>query len=173
MAYLIEQVGALCARKDLPLPDRPTIEARVDCIDRRTVALKRKDANDVKAPKAMSEEYASSGPLDVVQIDHTEVDVFLVNETTRKTTDKRPSPMLAIDVFTCLVVGFHLSIAQPFRISLGLCMLNAVYDKSAWSKCQSARKTVCWRLDASALVGTYRESALEKPRDLAERRLRA
>ena len=35
MTYLIEQVRARCAQKDLPLPDRRTIKARVDRIDRR------------------------------------------------------------------------------------------------------------------------------------------
>ena len=46
--------------------------------------------------------------------------------------DKRPWPTLAIDVFTRMVVGFHLSMDKPSRVSLGLCMLNAGYDKSAW-----------------------------------------
>jgi putative transposase len=132
MTYLIEQVRARCAQKGLPLPDRRTIKARVDRIDRRTVALKRKDAKGVKATKTVPGQYVTSRPLEVVQIDHTEVDVFLVDETTRKTMDKRPWLTLAIDVFTRMVVGFHLSMDKPSRVSLGLCMLNAVYDKSAW-----------------------------------------
>jgi hypothetical protein len=33
-----------------------------------------------------------------------------------------------------MVVGFHLSMDKPARVSLGLCMLNVVYDKSAWLK---------------------------------------
>ena len=132
MTYLIEQVRARCAQIGLPLPDRRTIKARVNRIDRRTVALKRKDARGVKATTALSGEYVTSRPLEVVQIDHTEVDVFLVDETTRKTMDKRPWLTLAIDVFTRMVVGFHLSMDKPSRVSLGLCMLNAVYDKSAW-----------------------------------------
>jgi putative transposase len=132
MTYLIEQVRARCAQQGLPLPDRRTIKARVDRIDRRTVALKRKDANGVKATKAVPGQYVTSRPLEIVQIDHTEVDVFLVDETTRKTMDKRPWLTLAIDVFTRMVVGFHLSMDKPSRVSLGLCMLNAVYDKSAW-----------------------------------------
>jgi putative transposase len=132
MTYLIEQVRARCAQKGLPRPDRRTIKARVDRIDRRTVALKRKDAKGVKATKTVPGQYVTSRPLEVVQIDHTEVDVFLVDETTRKTMDKRPWLTLAIDVFTRMVVGFYLSIDKPSRVSLGLCMLNAVYDKSAW-----------------------------------------
>jgi putative transposase len=132
MTYLVEQVRARCAQKGLPLPDRRTIKARVDRIDRRTVALKRKDAKGVKATKAVPGQYVAARPLEVVQIDHTEVDVFLVDETTRKTMDKRPWLTLAIDVFTRMVVGFHLSMDKPSRVSLGLCMLNSVYDKSAW-----------------------------------------
>ena len=78
MTYLIEQVRARCAQKGLPRPDRRTIKARVDRIDRRTVALKRKDAKGVKATKAVPGQYAASRPLEVVQIDHTEVDVFQI-----------------------------------------------------------------------------------------------
>ncbi len=132
MTYLIEQVRARCAQQGLPLPDRRTIKARVDRIDRRTVALKRKDAKGVKATKAVPGQYVTSRPLEIVQIDHTEVDVFLVDEMTRKTMNQRPWLTLAIDVFTRMVVGFDLSMDKPSRVSLGLCMLNAVYDKSAW-----------------------------------------
>jgi transposase-like protein len=131
LTFLIEQIRARCAQKNLPLPDRRTIKARVDRIDRRTVSVKRKDAKGVKATKAVPGRFAASRPLEIVQIDHTEVDVFLVDETTRKTMDKRPWLTLAIDVFTRMVVGFHLSMEKPSRVSLGLCMLNAVYDKSA------------------------------------------
>jgi len=38
MTYLIEQVRARCAQKGLPLPDRRTIKARVDRIDRAVIA---------------------------------------------------------------------------------------------------------------------------------------
>ena len=60
MTYLIEQVRARCAQIGLPLPDRRTIKARVNRIDRRTVALKRKDARGVKATTALSGEYVTS-----------------------------------------------------------------------------------------------------------------
>ncbi len=134
MTYLIEQVRARCRRAELPPPDRRTIKARVERIDRRVAALKRKDSKGVKATKAVPGQYAASRPLEVVQIDHTEVDLFLVDETTRKAMTARPWLTLAIDVFTRMVVGFHLSMDKPSRVSIGLCMLNAVYDKSAWLK---------------------------------------
>lgn len=31
-----------------------------------------------------------------------------------------------------MVTGFYLSLDPPSRISVGLCMLHAVYDKTAW-----------------------------------------
>ena len=43
------------------------------------VALKRKDSKGVKATKAVPGQYVASRPLEVVQIDHTEVDLFLVD----------------------------------------------------------------------------------------------
>jgi putative transposase len=134
MTYLIEQVRARCARAELPLPDRRTIKARVDRIDRRVAALKRKDSKGVKATKAIPGQYVASRPLETVQIDHTEVDLFLVDETTREAMSVRPWLTLAIDVCTRMVVGFHLSMDRPSRVSIGLCMLNAVYEKSAWLK---------------------------------------
>ena len=134
MTYLIEQVRARCGRAELPAPDRRTIKARVDRIDRRAAALKRKDSKGVKATKPVPGQYVVSRPLQVVQIDHTEVDVFLVDETTRVAMGVRPWLTLAIDVFTRMVVGFHLSMDKPSRVSIGLCMLNAVYDKSGWLK---------------------------------------
>ena len=76
MTYLIEQVRARCARAELPLPDRRTIKARVDRIDRRVAALKRQDSKGVKATKAIPGQYVASRPLETVQIDHTEVDLF-------------------------------------------------------------------------------------------------
>ena len=102
-----------------------------------TGAWRRSNAKTARASKRQRRspgQYVASRPLEVVQIDHTEVDLFLVDETTRKAMSVRPWLTLAIDVFTRMVVGFHLSMDKPSRVSIGLCMLNAVYDKSAWLK---------------------------------------
>jgi hypothetical protein len=169
MTYLIEQVTARCAQKGLPLPDPRTIKARVDRIDRRTVALKRKDAKGVKATKAIPGEYAASQPLEVVQIDHTEVDVFLVNETTRKTMDKRPWLTLAIDVSR---VGRRVSFvhgqavphfARPLHIEGGIRQERVVEVSIGAQDCLLASRCVgfgrhpavrpLWRSRAASLSG--------------------
>ena len=66
MTYLIEQVRARCERSERALPDRRTIKARVDRIDRRVAALKRKDSKGAKATKAVPGQYVASRPLEVV-----------------------------------------------------------------------------------------------------------
>jgi len=114
------------------LPDRRTVKARVDAIDRRVRALKRRDKKGITATRAVPGEYTAVRPLEVVQIDHTQVDLFLVDEITRKPMESRPWLTLAVDIFTRMVTGFHLSLDPPSRVSVGLCMLHAVYDKTAW-----------------------------------------
>ena len=84
-------------------PDRRTIKARVERIDRRVAALKRKDSKGVKATKAAPGQYVASRPLEVVQLDHTEVDLFIADETTRKAMTARPWLTLATDVFNRMV----------------------------------------------------------------------
>jgi len=132
LTYLVEQVHARFAERGWPLPDRRTVKARVDAIDRRVRALKRRDRQAIKATRAVPGEYAASRPLEVVQIDHTQVDLFLVDEITRKPMQSRPWLTLAVDVFTRMVTGFHLSLDPPSRVSVSLCLLHAVYDKTAW-----------------------------------------
>jgi putative transposase len=132
LTYLVEQIHARFAAKSWPLPDRRTIKARVDRIDLRKRALKRKDDKAIKATKAVPGEYSASRPLEIVQIDHTQADIFLIDEITRRPMQDRPWLTLAIDVFTRMITGFHLSLDPPSRVSISLCMLHAVYDKTAW-----------------------------------------
>jgi len=39
---------------------------------------------------------------------------------------------LAIDVFSRVVTGFHVSMNAPSRVSVGLCLLNSIFDQTAW-----------------------------------------
>jgi putative transposase len=66
-----------------------------------------------------------------VQIDHTEVDVMVVDEQSREPMG-RPWITLAVDVLTRMVTGFYLGLEAPSRVSIGLCLLHAVYDKTVW-----------------------------------------
>jgi putative transposase len=133
LAYLVGQVHLRFAQQGWPFPDRRTVKARVDEIERRVAAHKRRDAAAIKATTPVPGQYKASRPLEVIQIDHTLVDLVVVDEETR-TPLKRPWLTLAIDVFTRMIAGFYLSMDPPSLLSVSLCLLHAVYDKAAWLK---------------------------------------
>jgi putative transposase len=68
------------------LPDRRTIRARVLAVPERTRALRRSDTTGVKAttPTPKPGTLAATRPFEIVQIDHTEVDVVGVDEANRQ-----------------------------------------------------------------------------------------
>jgi putative transposase len=67
----------------------------------------------------------------VVQMDHSPVDVIVVDEISR-TPIGRPSLTLAIDVFTRCIVGMLLSLEAPSATSVGLCLAHTACKKDAY-----------------------------------------
>ena len=70
-------------------------------------------------------------PLSVVQIDHTPVDLILVDEYYRKPY-KRPWLTVAIDVYSRMVLGFYLSFEAPGALGTGICIANSILPKEMW-----------------------------------------
>lgn len=68
-------------------------------------------------------------PLDLVEIDHTQVDVFIVLPSGKA---YRPWITLAIDTYSRMVLGFFLTMDEPSRLSVGLCLYRAMTPKSGW-----------------------------------------
>lgn len=73
----------------------------------------------------------AAAPLDIVQIDHTKVDVTVVDPVTRLPIG-RPTLTLAIDVCTRMAMGFYLSLEPPSLTAMALCLTHCVIDKTAW-----------------------------------------
>lgn len=70
-------------------------------------------------------------PLAVVQIDHTPLDIILVDDMNRRPIG-RPWITLAIDVFSRMVTGFYLSLDPPGALSTGLCIAHSILPKEKW-----------------------------------------
>jgi putative transposase len=58
-----------------------------------------------------------------VQMDHTKVDVTVVDPITRLPVG-RPTLTLAIDVATRMAIGFHLSLDPPSLTAVALCLTH-------------------------------------------------
>ena len=72
-------------------------------------------------------------PLDLerVQIDHTRIDVVVVDEGDRLPIG-RPWLTLAIDVASRVVLGFSVSLEGPSVVSVALTLVHAVLPKDLW-----------------------------------------
>lgn len=130
-ARLVHEVRVRCHQEGLEPPNWRTIRRRMIEIDPRTRAKRRGDAAVLKATEATPGSYTASKPLEVVQIDHTKVDVIVLDDETGEPRG-RPWLTLAMDVFTRMVTGFHLGMDAPSRLSISLCLLHATHDKTAW-----------------------------------------
>lgn len=130
LSQLIERIGERCHAAGRPVPNWRTIHARIEALDPLVRARKRQELSDFARLQAVPGGLEAPRPLDIVQIDHTPVDVIVVDPEGRQTAG-RPWLTLAIDVHTRMVLGYNLSFEAPSVISVGLCLLNAVFDKSA------------------------------------------
>ena len=129
---LLKEIRRRCHGLQLKPPGRWAVTARLlakpqsEVIARR---LGRKAARDRFSPVMGSLE--PKWPLSLVQIDHTLVDVIVVDSVTRVPI-QRPWLTLAIDVYSRCVVGFHLSLEPPSATSVALCIAHAVLSKLPW-----------------------------------------
>ena len=67
-------------------------------------------------------------PLEQVQIDHTVIDLVVVDARDRQPIG-RPYLTLAIDVFTRCVLGMVVTLEAPSAVSVGLCLAHVACDK--------------------------------------------
>ncbi len=74
-------------------------------------------------------EYRAEARLDVVQLDHTVVDVVVVDEITRQAID-RPILTPAIDVCTRAVTGFYLALVYPSTLRPAFVFLSRSWRKT-------------------------------------------
>jgi putative transposase len=75
----------------------------------------------------------STKPLELVQIDHTLVDIMVVDEVQRESMG-RPWVTIAFDVATRVVLAFILSLNPPSATSVGLALSMAALPKDRWLK---------------------------------------
>ncbi|MBB3967344.1 transposase family protein, partial [Rhizobium metallidurans] len=76
-------------------------------------------------------EYTADYAFQVVQIDHTLVDLFIVDSFHRRPL-QRPWLTLAIDIASRMVAGFHISLESPSSTSVALVVQQLVLPKEPW-----------------------------------------
>jgi putative transposase len=128
-----DEVIRRCSKAGLYVPHRNTIRNRILSIPGEIAMSKR------LGTKASAEHYrplegnfpGADWPLSVTQIDHTKLDIILVDDIDRRPVG-RPWITINMDVFSRMVTGFYVSFDPPGALSTGLCLANSILPKDAW-----------------------------------------
>ncbi len=125
---IYEKIVFQCQSIDKQPPTKNTIRNRIKSIHPKLIAKHRRGLR-VNETRGMPNSFPEvKMPLDIIQIDHTKVDVMLVDEETRQDIG-RPYITVAIDVYSRMIYGFYISLEAPNYFSVGQCLLNAILPK--------------------------------------------
>lgn len=129
-ADVVREVYRRCREAQIVPPSPGTIRVRVGAVE-IPMAMRargyRDQARNRFAP-IRSQFPGGNHPLDVVQIDHTPLDIICVDEKYRIPLG-RPFLTLATDVYSRMVVGFYLSFNDPASMSISLCIAHGMLPK--------------------------------------------
>lgn len=129
----VVEVMRRCQQRGIEAPSASTVRARIARVperDRLRGRGYREKAKNKFMPTAGKFPNADF-PLAVVQIDHTPVDIILVDDAHRKPIG-RPWITLAMDVYSRMVVGYYLSFDAPSETSVAMCVAQAALPKEEW-----------------------------------------
>ncbi|XUY29992.1 Mu transposase C-terminal domain-containing protein (plasmid) [Agrobacterium sp. rho-8.1] len=127
-----DHVRVICRQRNLSAPSWKAVKTRIDQSDRQTLTKAREGASAARQRYTpVVDEYSAGHAMEIVQIDHTLVDLFVVDAVNRQPL-QRPWLTLAIDVASRMVAGFHLSLEHPSSTSVALAIRQMVLLKASW-----------------------------------------
>lgn len=129
-AQIVEKIQKYCFERQIDAPSESTIRRRLhdlSLIQRQ----KRGEDIDISTDPIIGNFPKVDYPLSVIQIDHTLVDIILVDPIDRLPIG-RPYVTIAIDIYSRCIAGFVLSLEAPSAVSVGLCLTHVAMDKETW-----------------------------------------
>ena len=121
------EVRRRCAQVGIPAPSRTTVTRRLVAHYEEQAALLASRPDALIPPGSLQ----AAHPLEIVQVDHTQADAFVVDRWTRRTIG-RPWLSVAIDVATRCVVAIYLGMERPNAATVALLISRIVLPKEAW-----------------------------------------
>jgi putative transposase len=126
------EIKERCRKINLSVPALNTVRLRIQWLDPYVLTRKREGVDAAKTlQSAGGTPPAIVSPLEQVQIDHTIMDLMIVDDINRQPIG-RPYITVAIDVFSRCLIGMLITLEAPSAVSVGLCLAHAVCDKRPW-----------------------------------------
>ena len=121
------EIRRRCSKLGIAPPSRNTVSRRLKAHRDAELARLADDPSAQIAPGS----FGAARPLEIVQIDHTQADVFIVDRFTRLNMG-RPWLSVAIDLATRCVVAFFLGMERPNAATVALLVSRIVLPKGDW-----------------------------------------
>lgn len=133
VSRVIEEVKRRCHQAGIKPPSEGTIRNRIQGLSVQEKLRHRQGPQALRTRTApiIGAFPESPYPLSVVQMDHTPVDLILVDDVEREPIG-RPYLTVAIDVSSRCITGFCLTLEAPSAVSVGLCLSHSVLTKEDW-----------------------------------------
>ncbi|MCL9677217.1 Mu transposase C-terminal domain-containing protein [Acinetobacter sp. ACZLY 512] len=127
------EVMRRCKERNVKQPHPNSVRNRIQSLSEKELISKR------FSPKAARERFKpiegsfpnADFPLAVVQIDHTPVDLIIVDDNDRLPIG-RPFLTIALDCCSRMITGFYLTLEAPGALSAGLCISHSIMTKEMW-----------------------------------------
>jgi putative transposase len=109
-----------------------TFNRRIKKLNQKEVSIAREGRNKAEKMFDLSKSEFPHGDyaLQSVQIDHTPIDVLVVDEEHRKVTE-RPFLTVAFDSYSRCVLGYYITYDKPSRLSIAMTLMNCIKEKGA------------------------------------------
>ncbi|MGO2092705.1 MAG: transposase [Microbacterium gubbeenense] len=131
IAAVHREIIRMCRLRGLPAPSRNAVRRRIAALDPRAETVGREGREAARPLQSAGGQVpAIVEVLEQVQIDHTVVDLIVVDEQHRLPIG-RPYVTVAIDVRSRSIVGLVITLEAPSALSVGLCLGHMVTDKRA------------------------------------------
>lgn len=124
------EIKRRCNNAKVKIPHENTVRNRIkELSDKEVIKMRESRRHGERLYRNTDGAFpAGKQPLEVVQIDHTPVDLIIVDEQYRKPIG-RPFLTLAIDVYSRMIVGFYISLEEPSYFSASQCISQLILSK--------------------------------------------
>ncbi len=128
-ARVVRELIGRCKAEKLSAPSASTVRRRLKALP--PADCRRRGEGHPEIAPVHGHAPPPRHPLDLVQVDHTPVDLILVDPLDREPIG-RPWLTVAIDTYSRCIAGFHVTLEAPSATSVGLCLTHAAMDKAPW-----------------------------------------
>lgn len=127
--HAYREIQRQCRKENVLAPHLSTFRRRLKELTPAVLAAGREGKKSARRFQPIRGSFPGADyPYAVLQIDHTTVDIILVDETHRLPI-QRPYITVAIDVCSRMVAGYYISFDPPGTLGTALCIANAILPK--------------------------------------------